>query len=218
MKTSEENRRPLKSRNTPWAAAAARWLARMGFRPNAISILSVVFAALAGGCFVLAAGAEKPAKIALFIGAAAAIQCRLLCNLFDGMVAIEGGFRTKAGEIYNELPDRFADALILVGAGYASHWWKGSIEPGWAAALLAVLTAYVRALGVAAGATQQFCGPMAKPHRMAVMTVASLLAVVEVLLDWPSRVIPLALTLIVLGCGVTIVRRTARIIRELNLK
>jgi phosphatidylglycerophosphate synthase len=218
METIPDNRRPLKSRNTSWAAATARTLARMGLKPNQISIFSVVFAAAAGACFVFAADAEPPLKIALFLGAAIGIQCRLLCNLFDGMVAVEGGLRTKSGEIYNELPDRIADAFILLGAGYATHGWKYSAELGWAAALLAVMTAYVRALGVAAGASQQFCGPMAKPHRMATMTVAAVLSAGEVLRQWPSRAIPAALGLIVIGCLWTMIRRTRRIVGELNSK
>jgi phosphatidylglycerophosphate synthase len=218
METLPDNRRPLKSRNTNWAAATARALARMGFKPNQISIFSVVFAAASGGCFVFSAHAEGLAKIAFLLIAAVCIQCRLLCNLFDGMVAVEGGMRTKSGEIYNELPDRVADAFILLGAGYGSHGFKYSAELGWAAALLAVMTAYVRALGVVAGAPQQFCGPMAKPHRMATMTVAAVLSAGEVLLQWPSRAIPAALGLIVLGCFVTMIRRTYRIVGELNSK
>jgi hypothetical protein len=57
---------------------------------------------------------------------------------------------------------------------------------------------------------------MAKPHRMAVMTVTALLALIEVLLHWPARIIPIALAVIIAGCLVTIVRRTLRIMRELN--
>jgi phosphatidylglycerophosphate synthase len=218
MDISETQRRPLKSRNTRWAAMVARSLARAGVRPNQISVLSIVFAAAAGSCFFFVAGAEKPGKILLLLGAAAGIQCRLLCNLFDGMVAIEGGLRSKAGEIYNELPDRFADALILIGAGYCSLWGGISPKLGWAAALLAVITAYVRALGVTAGASQQFCGPMAKPHRMALLTIASLLSASEVLLNWPLRIVPIALCLVIIGCLATIFRRTRRIVAELNSK
>jgi phosphatidylglycerophosphate synthase len=218
METKSDNRRPLKSRNTTWAAACARGLVRIDLKPNQISILSIVFAAMAGACFVFVPRVESPVGAALLIGGAACIQCRLLCNLFDGMVAVEGGLRTKTGEIYNELPDRIADAFILVGAGYASQWWNHSVELGWAAAVLAVITAYVRALGVAAGASQQFCGPMAKPHRMATMTFAAVLSAGEVLLQWPLRIIPIALGLIVLGCLVTMFRRTSRIMSELNSK
>jgi phosphatidylglycerophosphate synthase len=218
MESAAENRRPLKTRNTEWATACARALAGAGFRPNQISILSLAFAVFVAMGFTLVTIQSKPWQIVLLVDAALCIQLRLLCNLLDGMVAIEGGFRTKAGEVYNELPDRFADAFILVGAGYASHWLKITPILGWAAALLAVTTAYVRALGVVAGATQQFCGPMAKPHRMAVMTVASLLSVLELLFDQPLRVIPVALMLIIAGCVITIVRRTLRILQELNSK
>src|SRR6266550_8379625 len=111
-------RRPLTSRNTNWAKATARWLARVGMRPNQISLWSLVFATLAGLTLVCAGVVEGRWRAAVFLAAAAFIQLRLLCNLFDGMVALEGGFKTKSGEIYNELPDRFADAIIMDGEGY----------------------------------------------------------------------------------------------------
>jgi len=219
MEKADPNRRPLTSRNTQWAKIAARLALRLGLTPNRISLLSIVFAGLGAACFAFVPRANNnTARVLLFIGAAAGIQFRLLCNMLDGMVAIEGGLRTKTGELYNEFPDRFADALIIVGAGYASSWMRYSAELGWLAAILAVLTAYNRALGVVAGASQQFCGPMAKPHRMATLTAASLLSVIEVLAGWPLRLVPLALVLIAIGCVVTMIRRTQRIVRELNSK
>jgi hypothetical protein len=59
-------------------------------------------------------------------------------------------------------------------------------------------------------------GPMAKQQRMAVMTLACLLAALEPVLGWDGRVMTLALAVIVVGCAVTIVRRTRRIVRELE--
>ena len=213
----QPTRRPIRSRNSRWAAAVAGSLARSGVRPNFISVASAVFAAAGGLCLWFAGHAGKAAIPWFFISAALLMQLRLLCNLFDGMVAIEGGFKTKSGEIYNELPDRFADAFILIGAGYsqsASDWmpWLG-----WLGAGLAVLTAYVRALGASAGATQQFCGPMAKQHRMAVMTAASIAATVLAFLNVEFPLMPWALALIAGGCVVTVFRRSHRIIRELEL-
>jgi phosphatidylglycerophosphate synthase len=145
------------------------------------------------------------------------MQLRLLCNLFDGMVAIEGGFKTKSGEVFNELPDRFSDAFILIGAGHAlpkDDW--GVPQLGWLAAVLAVTTAYVRAMGAAAGAGQHFCGPMAKQQRMAVLTLATLVAVAAPWKAWLAQAIPAALAVIVVGSLVTVFRRTARIVRELE--
>src|SRR6266540_5328560 len=113
MGTQPITRRPIKARDSRYGTASARWLAQVGFRPNPISLLSIVFAGGATACFVTAGLAGATARWVLFVGAALCIQLRLLCNLFDGMVAVEGGFRTKSGEIYNELPDCFADMLIL---------------------------------------------------------------------------------------------------------
>lgn len=149
--------------------------------------------------------------------AACGMQLRLLCNLFDGMVAIEGGFKTKAGELFNELPDRFSDAFILVGAGYtSSNLW--SHELGWAAAVVAVITAYVRALGASMGAGQHFVGPMAKPQRMALLTVTCLLAAFAPCWADLAKLIPVALALIVVGGLITAFRRCMRIARAMEAK
>jgi phosphatidylglycerophosphate synthase len=195
-----------------WAAACARLLVRSGVSPNTISVVSIFFAAAAGALFFATARMQNGW---LFIAAALMVQARLLCNLFDGMVAVEGGRKTKSGEIYNELPDRIADPLILIGAGYALD---SCIVLGWLAASLALLTAYVRALGVAAGASQQFCGPMAKPHRMAVITVAALVQPALSLVRISQPIMTYALALICIGCVITVGRRTRRIVKELESK
>jgi phosphatidylglycerophosphate synthase len=209
-------RQPIKARDTLWAAHVAAGLARAGVRPNIISLASALFAGGAGVCLVLAGKATGQFQPWLLLAAAALIQIRLLCNLFDGMVAIEGGFKTKSGEIFNELPDRFADAFIFVGAGYAGLGWAPAL--GWLCAVLAVLTAYVRTLGASAGASQHFCGPMAKQHRMAVMTLACLASAVLIWfgVEWP--VVTGALVLIATGSVITVFRRVVRVVRELEAK
>jgi len=216
MENHQIKRRPIRARDTKWAAAAARWLTRSGLKPNQISILSVVFASIAGACLLLASTQTWGVRVALLMGAAACIPLRLLCNMFDGMVAVEGGRQTKAGEIYNELPDRISDAIILVCAGYFSGGTCCGVELGWTAAILAVITAYVRTLGAMAGASQQFCGPMAKQQRMAVIIAACLLTIVEGASDYRSEIMPLALGIVIGGCVVTIGRRMFLIMKELD--
>jgi phosphatidylglycerophosphate synthase len=195
-------RRPLQSRDARWAKATASFLAARRAPPNAISI--------AGAAFVLST--NTPFRALWLIVAAIAIQLRLICNLLDGMVAVEGKLGSKSGEIYNDLPDRIADPLVLVAAGYATPY------PflGWLAGLLAVFTAYTRLLGAATGAGQDFRGPMAKPQRMAVMTVASLAEIAAGVFHYSGYVFTAALALVILGCIVTIARRTANIKRILE--
>jgi phosphatidylglycerophosphate synthase len=211
-------RRVLATRNARWAVALARWLGRVGVRPNAISIAGVAFAIGAAVSFASTAGAAAIMNIALLIAAAACIQLRLLCNLLDGMLAVEGGFKTKTGDLYNDLPDRVADVVILVGAGYAVRDLPYGVTLGWTAAVLAVFTAYVRVLGGSLGLTQHFIGPMAKQHRMFTLTVASLLGVVDVVTGATPRVLYIGLAVIVAGSIVTGIRRTLRLASELSAR
>ena len=212
-------RRPLKSRGTKWATAISSKLARTGIRPNTISVAGTIFAGLAGICFFFAGRSPQDWHASLFlILAICGMQCRLLCNLFDGMVAIEGGLKTNMGEIFNELPDRFSDAFIFIGAAYSLPEFAWTRELGWAAAVCSVMTAYTRALGAAVGAGQHFIGPMAKQQRMALMSAACGVAALAPLWPVASKIIPLALALIVLGCLITIFRRCRKIAQVLDTR
>jgi phosphatidylglycerophosphate synthase len=206
-------RRALATRNAGWAKAIAHRLAASGVRPNSVSIASVAFALVAGVAFFVSAGFTGERRAALLVAGAACIQLRLLCNLLDGMLAVEEGLKTRTGEIFNDLPDRVADVLILVGAGYAVPLGE-SVLLGWVAAVLALFTAYVRVLGGSLGLTQHFIGPMAKQHRMFVLTVAALIASVEALAGSPPRALSAGLVVIVVGSLATAVRRTRRVLRE----
>jgi len=211
-------RRPLKSRSTRWAARCAQILIRLSVRPNHISILSIVFAALAGASFLLLNRFDGSAQIVLYLTAAVCIQLRLLCNLLDGMVAIEGGFHSSSGDVFNELPDRISDVVVLVPIGYALPNLPWARELAWSAALLAVLTSYMRALGASLNMPQDFSGPMAKPQRMFVITAGCLLSCLEVLGHRSGNVMSLALVIVAIGSLITVVRRTLRLIRWLESK
>ena len=212
------DRRPLKTRSRPTAAALAAALVKRGVRPNHVSLAGVAFALFAAGALVALPHASTPLQAALLVAAAAAIQLRLACNLLDGLLAVEGKLGSPTGELYNDVPDRFADLLILVAAGNAIAWdWGGAL--GWAAAAAALLTAYVRVLGGALGARQHFLGPMAKPHRMAVLTAACLLSLVELAASkFEGRLVAVALVLILAGSLATFARRLRLVAQELSAR
>jgi phosphatidylglycerophosphate synthase len=206
------DRRPIATRNRKWAQDATAWLAAKNVSPNAISI--------AGMCACIAAGiALGVTSIAdyriLWLIAALGAQLRLTANMLDGMVAISSGRVSKAGELYNEIPDRVSDAAVFIGAGFA---WGGNVTLGYIATILAIFTAYVRAAGKIAGAPNEFCGPMAKQHRMLVITLVCIYAAmtprswqIMTFNDWQIGLMTLGLAVIVLGCVITVVRRLSRI-------
>ena len=195
------NRRPLKSRSTRWAGAATRAVLATGLTANQISFLGIVIAVL--GAWALL---EAPTRPLLVLAAAACIQLRLLANMLDGLVAVEGGRGGPTGAIWNEFPDRIEDSLFLIAAGYAAELpWLG-----WLCALLAAVCAYVRLLGGTLGQPQDFTGPMAKPHRMAALTVGCLVAAI-----WFGG-LQVALGVIAAGTAGTIARRLLRLSKALR--
>src|SRR5216117_1078093 len=211
------DRRPIATRNRKWAQAATAWLAARDVSPNAISIAGM-FACIVGG---IALGASSVADYrVLWIIAALGAQLRLTANMLDGMVALASGRASKVGELYNEIPDRVSDAAVFIGAGFA---WGGNIALGYIATILAVFTAYVRAAGKIAGAPTEFCGPMAKQHRMLVITLICLYSAItprswQMITFNGSQIglMTLGLVVIVVGCVITVFRRVSRITQALK--
>jgi len=202
----KESRRPLKTRSRTWAKKATALLIGTNISPNQISVVSVVVAAVGTAALLLDTNA-----IGLII-CAICIQLRLLCNLLDGMVAIEGGKQSPLGMLYNEFPDRIADSLLLVALGYAiSLPWIG-----WFGALAAMATAYIRVFGGALGLAQDFRGPMAKQHRMAVMTAGCLAGALELIVWKTNYALMVAACAIALGALITCMTRTIAIAKQLH--
>lgn len=191
------NRRPLKSRSSGWARTATRLLLRTPITPNMVSVAGIGFAGLGAMAFLLSSEGRW-----WWLVGAACVQLRLMANLLDGLIAVEGQRFSSTGVLYNEFPDRIEDTLLLVAAGYAA----GTPVLGWLAALLAVSTAYVRMLGGAIGLPQDFCGPMAKQHRMAALTVGAVLSAAIPTLP----VMTATLAAICAGAALTCVLRVTR--------
>lgn len=199
----------------------AALLARAGASPNAISLAGMA-AGVGAGVALASTGSGPDRDPWLLALAATLVQVRLLCNLMDGMVAIEWNRRTPTGELMNEVPDRISDVATLVGAGYAAG---SSPALGYAAALGAVLTAYVRAVGKATTGESDFRGPMAKPQRMFLITLACAIGALAPAVWTPPPgsalgTSPLAPTLaaIAFGSALTCVRRVARVARALEAR
>jgi phosphatidylglycerophosphate synthase len=209
-------RRPVSARRAHWAKSLAGALTRLGVRPDQVSVLSVAFASLAGLCLLLAPHAGVYQAAGLFALSAISIELRLLCNLLDGMIAVEGGRATKRGPVFNELPDRISDAVILAAAGYCVAGAPALSVLGWVAGLMAILTAYVRALAGSLAAGQDFGGPMAKQQRMHTVAVACVLAT---LFDGRIErlvIMGAALAIVAAGSAITAARRTRHLVHELE--
>ncbi len=213
----DTDRRPIAVRRFRVFNAMAGALARAGVSANAISVSSTIFAITAATALAGSAHVREPWSRLLLLASAWLIQLRLLANMLDGMVAIEHGKASPVGALYNEVPDRISDTAILIGAGYAAG---GSATLGFIAALTAMFTAYVRAMGKVAGSNQEFCGPMAKQQRMALVTAVAIYLALAPAVARPTwrgfGLMSLALVIIIAGSIITACRRLARISRTLK--
>jgi phosphatidylglycerophosphate synthase len=206
VSNNESNRRPIAARDTGWARRSAAWLAGTAITPNQISMASIGFAAIGAALLIW-----WPTWIGLFL-CAVCVQLRLICNLLDGMVAVEGGKGSTFGRIYNEFPDRLTDTLFIVALGHAC----GAPWLGWLGALLAVATAYVRVFGGSLGLAQDFRGPLAKAQRMTVLTVACIAGAAETFRHPQRYALYAAAIVIAAGSLLTCVTRTLAIARQLR--
>ncbi len=183
-------------------------MARQNVTPNFISILSVVFAAFSLLAFYLD-GTTKAAGLGFHIGmmvlAIIGIQGRLIMNLLDGMVAVEHNKKSAVGGIFNEVPDRLSDTLTLFGLIFLVDDYVHGDDFVYIAIALSVTTAYIRTLGASLNCGHHFLGPMAKQHRMALLTICCVIHI------WYAPIFYYALVVMNIGLVITCYRRLARV-------
>jgi phosphatidylglycerophosphate synthase len=207
------SRRPIAQIFRRTADTATSVCIKGGISPNAISGLSIVAAAGAALCF----WQSMQHPLLLILGP---LFCflRLWFNMLDGMVAVAAGKASLRGEIFNDLPDRISDVVILAGVAH-SGWMHPAL--GYWAAILALLTAYVGLFGQAIGSARQFGGLMSKPWRMVVLGCGSWITFLAAssgrsggrlsIFDWTC-------ILIIAGCLETIWVRLKRMLATLGNK
>jgi len=216
---TSEDRRPIASRRFLWVRTTTTWLVKQDISPNTISIAGVLFGIIGACAIVLSLKATGNHNRLLWFMAGAFVQLRLICNMLDGMVAVESEKTSRLGELFNEVPDRLADAPVLIALGFVPG---SSIHLGYTAAILAVLVAYIRAVGGVAGAGQVFAGFMAKGPRMFLVTVLCLYNTLapsswgDVALPFGFSPAGLLLTFICAGCVITSCTRLHTIAKKIG--
>ena len=209
-----EWRRPIAGCFRATAHRTVRFCVGHRIHADTVSYLSIVASATAGLCFWRAA--DSP-----WLLLAAPIFCyvRLWLNMLDGMVAVAAGQASARGEILNDLPDRVSDVLIFAGV---AHSGLASPFSGYWAAIFALLTAYVGALGQEVGVQREFSGPMSKPWRMVVLHAGAWGAAAAAFVNTPIggslTLLDYTCMLVVLGCVQTIALRLTRILEALEAK
>jgi phosphatidylglycerophosphate synthase len=209
MTSNLDSRRPIASRDAGWAKRTAAFLAKRGFSPNFISVLSIAFAMVSLTAFYLD-HLGYGLHIVNMILAVTGIQGRLIMNLLDGMVAVEHNKKSAVGGIFNEVPDRITDTLIIFGVGLLAKSMPYGLDMAYLAIALSIATAYIRTLGASLNCGHFFIGPMAKQHRMALITVGCVVGI------WYTPVFYYLLIVMNAGLVITCYRRLAKVYTHLQ--
>ena len=131
---------------------------------------------------------------------------RIMANALDGLVAQRSGTARPAGELFNESADRLGDAAFLGAAATL----PGLAPIALGALAAAQLASFVGITARAAGGTRRYDGPMGKPDRMAVVSIAAIAAI------FTERAWPIALWVIAIGSLLTAANRYRLAHRELE--
>ena len=212
------DRRPIATRNRKWAQSATAWLASRNVSPNAISIAGMCACIAAG--LALALTSVEYNRI-FWLVAALGAQLRLTANMLDGMVALASGRDSKVGELYNEVPDRVSDAAVFIGARItpgaetlrlvtSQRFWQSSrFTFALQEKSRARLTSFADRWR-----SNTACWSLPLPAVYSAVVPRSWQIFHFANLD--VGVMALALSLIIAGCLVTVVRRLQRIARALR--
>lgn len=177
----------------------------MGISSEAVAIIGMLLGILAGASFMATGESVNP--ILFWSLGLAFCVLRILCIRLDRMLQPASSRQSLEEVFFNELPERVSDAVTLIGFGFAieSSPWLGL-----AAALSAIFSAYIRSIAFSRGAGRKSAssGPMTRIHRLMLLSLTSILMILEVPSDHFTTSIPqIALWVIIFGCGLTVAIR-----------
>jgi len=142
-------------------------LARLGLRPNAVTLLALLGSCGVGGAMLLAG--QYPSVLLLF---PAWLLVRMALNALDGMMARELHMATPLGAVLNELGDVLADLALYMPFAFLyvpARWFVVAFAIG------TLLTEFCGVLGQALTGHRRYEGPMGKSDRAFLVSALALL-------------------------------------------
>ncbi len=190
-----------------------RTLIRFRVSPNALTLSSLCFSAVAGGAVALGHFGFG-GWLYLFTG---------ILDIFDGRVARATGLQSDAGAFCDSVADRFAEAFIFGGLAwyYRDTWVLAFVLLGLVGSFM---VSYARARGESLNAGGADVGAMQRPERILYLGAGMALAPVLATFDEPGSthrlhiLAVIAIVLVSVTSAATSVRRALSIYRQLRTR
>ncbi|MGP8321747.1 MAG: archaetidylinositol phosphate synthase [Methanosarcinaceae archaeon] len=145
----------------------ARTFAKVGISPGAVSIISLIFAAIAGACFYYSNGEPLLVLIAGIF-----VFMNSFLDAIDGAIARYLNIAGVKGDFLDHVIDRYSDVFIICGIFFGGHvdWKIGVI-----AIVGVLLTSYLGTQAQALNIGRYYGGVMGRADRLILIMLASIM-------------------------------------------
>jgi len=158
----------IKRRSRGFAETPARWLGRLGFSPNALTVIGSLLTACVG--LLIAQGWFVAAGLCLWLFSAT--------DTLDGALARATGRVTIFGAFLDSVCDRYAEACVFLGVIW---YYQSTANPlglvlAYAALIGSLMVSYARARAEGVGLQAADVGWFQRPERIITLGIGLLLA------------------------------------------
>jgi CDP-diacylglycerol---glycerol-3-phosphate 3-phosphatidyltransferase len=184
-----------------------------GISPNAVSALSLVFAALSGLLFYYSGSYPESGPL-LVLAAGVLVALNSLLDAMDGVMARYLGISSLKGDFLDHVIDRYADSFIICGIFFGGHaqWQIGVMT------IVGVLiTSYLGTQAQALNLGRYYGGIIGRADRLILIMLATLVYAI-----YPAQVYgmsSLGWIILIIGVGshITAFQRIFHIWKQLNM-
>ncbi|MCK5217002.1 MAG: CDP-alcohol phosphatidyltransferase family protein [Methanosarcinales archaeon] len=182
---------------------SAAFLIRIGLTPNIVSVLSLVFAILAGVCYYFSY-LYPIDKLIYLMCALVFVMLNSFTDGVDGVMARQNGMQSNKGDFLDHVIDRYADTIIICSiffAGYV-HWMIGVV------AITGVLiTSYIGTQAQAVGIERDYGGIMGRADRLFFIFIATIVNIIYPHEIYGLEALGLVIVIIAITSHITAIQR-----------
>ena len=144
----------------------ARAMANAGISPNAVSILSLLFAALSGALYYYST--DSPVMV---LAAGILVALNSFMDAMDGLMARYLGVASAKGDFLDHVIDRYSDVFIICGIFFGGHvqWQIGVVT-----IVGVLLTSYLGTQAQALHLGRYYGGVIGRADRLVLIMLSSL--------------------------------------------
>jgi CDP-diacylglycerol--glycerol-3-phosphate 3-phosphatidyltransferase len=186
----------------------AKVMAKSGVSPNAVSMLSLIFAALSGLLYYYSINSP-----ALVLAAGLLVALNSFFDAMDGLMARYLNIASAKGDFLDHVIDRYSDTFIICGIFFGGHvqWQIGAV------AIVGVLiTSYLGTQAQALNLGRYYGGIIGRADRLVLIMLTSLAYYFYPFEVYGFSLLGWMILIIAIGSHITAFQRIAHIWKELS--